>query len=86
MRRRVLIVAYPASERCDGRRAAAPASEPVELARRDSSGGRPWAEEPRPFGVADGIPARMDRLRSLGNALVPQVAEWLGQRILAYEA
>jgi hypothetical protein len=27
----------------------------------------------------------MDRVRSIGNALVPQIAEWLGRRILDYE-
>jgi len=27
----------------------------------------------------------VDRLAALGNALVPQIAEWIGRRILDYE-
>jgi DNA (cytosine-5)-methyltransferase 1 len=44
-----------------------------------------WAVEPDVGRVAHGVPARVDRLRSLGNALVPQIAEWIGRRILNYE-
>ena len=45
-----------------------------------------WATEPDVGRVAHGIPARVDRLRGLGNAVVPQIAEWLARRIIAAEA
>jgi DNA (cytosine-5)-methyltransferase 1 len=41
-----------------------------------------WATEPDVGRVAHGVPARVDRLRGLGNAVVPQVAEWIGRRIM----
>jgi len=44
-----------------------------------------WATEPSVGRVADGVPDRVDRLAALGNALVPQIAEWIGRRILEYE-
>ena len=41
-----------------------------------------WATEPDVGRVAHGIPKRVDRLRGLGNAVVPQVAEFLGRQIM----
>lgn len=35
--------------------------------------------------VATGVPDRVDRLRALGNALVPAIAEWIGERIVTCE-
>ncbi len=35
-----------------------------------------WGVEPDVGRVADGVPARVDRLRGLGNAIVPQMAEF----------
>ncbi len=42
----------------------------------------PWTVEPNVGRVAYGIPSRVDRLRGLGNAVVPQVAEWIGRKLL----
>jgi DNA (cytosine-5)-methyltransferase 1 len=44
-----------------------------------------WASEPDVGRVAHGVPARVDRLRGLGNAIVPQVAEWIFRRIIEAE-
>lgn len=41
-----------------------------------------WIAEPSVGRVAHGVPARVDRLRGLGNAVVPQVAEWIGRAIV----
>jgi DNA (cytosine-5)-methyltransferase 1 len=42
-----------------------------------------WSVEPDVGRVAHGVSARVDRLRCLGNAVVPQVAEHVGRLILA---
>jgi DNA (cytosine-5)-methyltransferase 1 len=41
-----------------------------------------WEPEPGLDRVDDGVPFGMDRNRCLGNAVVPQVAQWIGERIL----
>jgi DNA (cytosine-5)-methyltransferase 1 len=41
-----------------------------------------WEPEPGVGRVADGVPDRVDRITALGNAVVPQVVEWIGRRIV----
>lgn len=41
-----------------------------------------WAVEPDVGRVAHGVPARVDRLAELGNAVVPQIPEIIGRAIL----
>jgi DNA (cytosine-5)-methyltransferase 1 len=41
-----------------------------------------WLPEPQLGRVAHGIPNRVDRLKSLGNAVVPQIVEVIGRMIL----
>lgn len=38
-------------------------------------------DQPGELGEADGVSGKMDRLSMLGNAVVPDVAEWIGRRI-----
>jgi len=44
-----------------------------------------WEVEPQLGRVADGIPNRVDRLKQLGNSLVPQIPELIGYAILQKE-
>ena len=42
-----------------------------------------WEFEPDVGRVAHGVPVRVDRLRALGNAVVPQIPEIIGRAIMA---
>jgi DNA (cytosine-5)-methyltransferase 1 len=44
-----------------------------------------WSFEPSVGRVVDGFPGRVEQLAALGNALVPQIAEWIGRRIIEHE-
>jgi len=54
-----------------------PTQEETEALERRSR----WATEPRILRVAHGIPNRVDRIASLGNAIVPQIAQRIGETI-----
>jgi DNA (cytosine-5)-methyltransferase 1 len=42
-----------------------------------------WAVEPDVGRVAHGVPNRLDRLKQLGNAVVPQIPELIGKAIMS---
>ena len=65
-------LADPSGERCRKAREC----EPTRQAERAAVGGGfcRWEPEPELGRVAHGIPSRVDRLKGLGNAIVPQVA------------
>jgi DNA (cytosine-5)-methyltransferase 1 len=42
-----------------------------------------WSVEPDVGRVAHGVPSRVDRLKSLGNSLIPQIPYYIGQSIIA---
>lgn len=55
-------------------------SERGRIFRREPTG--TWPIESGFCRMADGIPSRVDRLRALGNAIVPQCAQFMGQCVL----
>ena len=44
-----------------------------------------WLSEPGVVRVVHGVPHRVDRIRCLGNAVIPQVAEYIGRLIVEYD-
>jgi len=76
----VLGVDRDAFGRYGGALKAFSAGDPLESGRTSQAGWR--AAESRMGRVAHGVPDRVDRLRCLGNAVVPQVAEFIGRQIL----
>jgi len=83
-RERLFILAHTLGlGRCpwrhDPARAATPAGQHQDRRQARGSGG--WPAEPDVARMAYGIPAGMDRRRTLGNAVVPAVAEHIGRLI-----
>ena len=61
------------------------AREKVSLRSSERPRATTWNVEPPVGRVAHGIPRRVDRLKGLGNAIVPQIAMRIGQTIKAVE-
>jgi len=82
-RERMFIVAHADSEgRQEWERQSAETVQRIDTNYRET--GTHWTTEPDVGRVANGVPKRVDRLRGLGNAVVPQVAEWIGERIMEH--
>ena len=86
------ILAHPSSQRQQGQRPQGDASnqetdgEGQAAQSIDGGFGNFWLPEPAVGRVAHGIPRRVDRLKGLGNAIVPQIAMRIGQTIKQVEA
>lgn len=95
-RKRLWIVAYPNSHRLErGLRQCFPnqdkyiASLPSCFYVDVDGEKRKWEDflsKPDPSGSDDGMPYWMERTKMLGNAQQVQVVEWIGKRIMEFEA
>jgi DNA (cytosine-5)-methyltransferase 1 len=56
-----------------------------EIADNSESGRTQWLTEPGVGRVAHGVRNRVDRLKGLGNAVVPQIPEIIGKAIMSHE-
>ena len=90
-RDRLWIVADADSARLQGRQNARDTSQGWAQRKEQSprrnkrTDGQNWPVEPSICRVAHGIPKRVDRLRGLGNAIVPQIAQRIGETIRKIE-
>jgi DNA (cytosine-5)-methyltransferase 1 len=90
-RERIWIIAYP---RCKGLEGSSEAGDDqsegpqprYEFASRCSRvQGAEWETDTGVLRVANGIPNRIHRITGLGNAIVPQIAQLIGEEIIEYE-
>ena len=91
LRDRIWIIAYPYSERRDFSVFASGGLRQIERTQfwksfRGIDNSLQVQEYASICGVLDGLSARMDgRLHAIGNAVVPQVVEWIGRQIVKAE-
>ena len=81
-RERLFIIAHAQGKRWCSRGPDTGSSRPTNAEQQDRcglTGATWWAVEPSVGRVAYGVPQRVDRCRALGNAVVPQVAEYIGR-------
>jgi DNA (cytosine-5)-methyltransferase 1 len=75
LRAREWLLAYPRGERA--------AADDTVFAGRPIPDLRPgWPPEPGVGRVDDGVPNGLDRVGWLGDSVVPQIAEYIGQRVM----
>ena len=84
-RDRVWIIANTDSERLQKCVTATIPERPGFYCRGSDQGRREWAPESGVHRVDDGVSGRVDRIRALGNAVVPQVVEQIGKIIIGIE-
>ena len=88
VRERLFILAYPQRERNGQHRQPTDVAEtcrfgPIDIRGKESNErGQWWAHQPNMGRVVYGVPNRVDRLRGLGNSVVPQVAEYVGRLVM----
>ncbi|NDB65880.1 MAG: DNA (cytosine-5-)-methyltransferase [Euryarchaeota archaeon] len=88
-RERVWIIAYPSEQGLEGGSEAG--NDSSQRAQRGyqlftGCSGVPWEAwkaEPSVDRVVNGLPRRVDRIKAIGNAIVPQIAEEIGRAICA---
>ena len=81
LRERVWIVAYPYSSGCKEFDFASVTKRQGLSTRLLAQAGGAWRDESGLGRVAHGIPERVDRIRALGNAVVPQIPELIARQI-----
>ena len=84
-RDRLWLLSYPSCVGLEGR--ARPILQSISGGKQESGldhvRGFGWPSEPAILRVGNGVPDWMDRLKALGNAVVPQIPELIGNAILA---